>query len=114
MNRLDISLLDTLPLFDGLPDDSVRDILENAESGRFDEATTVFNEGQDAIQFYLVLDGIVRIKRATNSGKRKKITTVDPVRLSKLCDDLAGIGLTERVGHSAMDDDASFCPVQFA
>jgi len=67
-NQLDESLLSTLPPFASLDTTEIVEILGQATSGRFDAGDTVFEEGDHADRFYLLLDGYIRVVRITPDG----------------------------------------------
>jgi CRP-like cAMP-binding protein len=68
VHRLDESLLTPLPPFMSLDRVQIRAILDQASGRRFDMGVTVFEEGCEADQFYLLLDGTVRVVRTTADG----------------------------------------------
>lgn len=68
--QLDESLLCDLPPFSRLQTSEIREILDQAHSRRYDAGTTVFEEGQDADRFYLLLDGYIRVIRITPGGEQ--------------------------------------------
>ena len=70
LQRLDESLLSTLPPFSKLDKRQIRTILEQASVRRFDQGTTVFHEGAPADRFYMLLDGYVRVVRVTPAGEQ--------------------------------------------
>ncbi|WP_120499135.1 Crp/Fnr family transcriptional regulator [Roseovarius sp. EL26] len=70
MNKLDESLLANLPLFAKLDRAQIRDILDLATTRRFDAGATVFEEGEAAEHFYLLLDGYIRVVRLTPAGEQ--------------------------------------------
>jgi len=72
--KLDESLLRPLPPFSKLEDVDIRSILDQAKSRRFDAGTSVFNEGCAAENFFLLLDGTIRVVRITSEGEQ--ITTL--------------------------------------
>jgi len=66
--KLDESLLTALPPFSKLEMGQIRDILNQADTRRYDVGTAVFEEGQDAERFYMLLDGYIRVLRITPDG----------------------------------------------
>ena len=68
MNRLDNTLLALLPPFKGLESGQIREILDQAQPCRFSTGETIFGEGNDAENFFLLLDGYVRAVRITEDG----------------------------------------------
>lgn len=68
MAKLDASLLTGLPPFSQLTQDEIREILHLALPRRYDEGAAVFSEGAEATQFFLLLDGVIRVIRTTATG----------------------------------------------
>jgi len=68
--RLDESLLADLPPFSRLEKRQIRTILDQASSRRYDEGIAIFEEGQPAGRFYMLLDGYVRVIRISPSGEQ--------------------------------------------
>lgn len=66
--RLDESLLTNLPPFSKLDKAAIADILRHATTRRFDAGVSVFEEGDYADRFYLLLDGYIRVVRITPHG----------------------------------------------
>jgi CRP/FNR family transcriptional regulator, nitrogen oxide reductase regulator len=65
MNKLDYSLLTDLPPFRGLTRPQIPEILDVAQTARFDAGTTVFDQGTAVDRFVLLLDGHVRVQRTS-------------------------------------------------
>lgn len=70
MSKLDATLLAALPPFARLTPDHIREILDLAQPRRFDAEVPVFQEGQLADRFFLLLDGIIRVVRITPGGEQ--------------------------------------------
>lgn len=70
MNKLDESLLVGLPPFRRIDRPQIREILDQAISRRVEEGATVFSEGMHADQFYLLLDGYIRVVKSTPGGEQ--------------------------------------------
>ncbi len=70
MPKLDESLLRPLPPFSKLDEGAIRAILDQATSRRFDKGAAVFDEGMPADNFYLLLDGTIRVVRITAEGEQ--------------------------------------------
>ena len=68
--RLDESLLVHLPPFSRLDASQIRTILDQATSKRFAAGRSVFDEGEPADRFFMLLDGVVRVVRITESGEQ--------------------------------------------
>ena len=68
MRKLDESLLGHIPPFRNLSRPEIRAVLDLAEPRRFAASTAIFDEGQFAERFYLLLDGHIRVIRTTEGG----------------------------------------------
>ena len=68
MNNLDASLLADIPPFRRLSRLQIQEILDQAQSKRFDAGRAVFSEGMPVDRFYLLLDGHIRVVRTTPAG----------------------------------------------
>jgi CRP-like cAMP-binding protein len=75
---LDPSLVRELPLFAGIGDDELDDILSSATSRRFPPAEAVFEQGTAAHRFYLLLHGRLRVTQVTPQGQQVVIRMVNP------------------------------------
>ncbi|MBW1897136.1 MAG: Crp/Fnr family transcriptional regulator [Deltaproteobacteria bacterium] len=65
-------ILDTIsaiPLFNGLPQDQLRDLARIAVEKDFRKGQLIFSEGDEADGFYVVLDGLVKIFKLSVEGK---------------------------------------------
>ncbi|MEN8935452.1 Crp/Fnr family transcriptional regulator [Planktotalea arctica] len=67
---MDESLLAPLPPFSLLKREQIRAILDHAVSRRADVGITVFNEGDAAERFFLLLDGTIRVAKVTPDGEQ--------------------------------------------
>ena len=68
--RLDESLLAHVPPFSKLETRQIREILDQASSKRYDEGVAVFEEGDEAERFFMLLDGYIRVVRISPSGEQ--------------------------------------------
>ncbi len=68
MPGLDRSLIAALPQFKGLSPHDLDLVLEHARSSRYAKDAPVFEQGSDAHSFFLLLDGHIRVVRATPEG----------------------------------------------
>lgn len=68
--RLDESLLTGLPPFSRLEGAEIREILDQASARRYDAGITVFEEGDYADRFFMLLDGYIRVVRITPEGEQ--------------------------------------------
>jgi CRP-like cAMP-binding protein len=79
--KLDESLLTRVPPFRKLSRAQIREILDAAQTHRFDGGTAVFTEGQPVDRFYLLLDGHVRVQRTTPGGDQVIVLHIGPGQL---------------------------------
>ncbi len=68
MKLLDISLVQDLPPFVGMPTASVRSLLDQARTQRSEKNATIFSEGETAHSFFLLLDGHIRVVKINADG----------------------------------------------
>ncbi len=70
MTNLDESLLRHIPPFSRLAGAEIRTILLQATSRRYEAGVAIFDEGDPARHFYLLLDGTIRVVRITEEGEQ--------------------------------------------
>nr|WP_275981971.1 Crp/Fnr family transcriptional regulator [Frigidibacter sp. ROC022] len=70
-----------LPPFSRLDRKQIRTILDAATPKRHDEGATVFAAGADADRFFLLLDGFIRVIRATPDGEQIVALHISPGQL---------------------------------
>ena len=63
----------TIPLFAGLPAESVAELLSKAEVIRAEAGTRIFSQGEAATRFYVQLDGQVELFVLTQDGRESVI-----------------------------------------
>ena len=68
MSRLDRSLIAGLPQFQGLEPVDLDNVLEHARSQRVAKDSAIFQQGDEADSFFLLLDGHVRVVKVTPDG----------------------------------------------
>jgi CRP/FNR family transcriptional regulator, nitrogen oxide reductase regulator len=68
MASIDRSLVAHLPLFAGLSAEDLNDVLREARSLRVPRNGTVFEQGEDAHSFFVLLHGHVRASKTTPAG----------------------------------------------
>ena len=78
MATVDSSLVAHLPMFAGFGADELADILREARSTRYAKNSTVFEEGQDAHSFFLLLHGHIRAGKTTPAGEQVVVRYVEP------------------------------------
>ena len=70
MTTVDPSLVTHLPLFAGFNADELGEILREARSARFARNSAVFEQGEEAHSFYVLLHGHVRASKTTPTGEQ--------------------------------------------
>lgn len=75
---LDRSLIRDLPLFAEMADAELDDVLEGAASRRHAAGGTVFEQGQLAEQFFVLLHGRLRVTQVTPEGQQTVVRMVNP------------------------------------
>lgn len=75
---LDRSLLRGLPLFEGLAAVDLDDVLSQAVSRRYAAGGIVFEQGQSAEHFYVLLHGRLRVTQVTAEGQQIVVRMVSP------------------------------------
>ena len=70
MAKIDSSLVAKLPLFAGLSTDALDAILSEARSVRVPKNSAVFQQGEEAHSFFVLLHGHVRASKTTPSGEQ--------------------------------------------
>ncbi|WP_102958221.1 Crp/Fnr family transcriptional regulator [Mangrovicella endophytica] len=78
MSRLDPSLIRSFPVFRCLDDDTLRAILAEAVTRRIAKGTAMFEHGADAREFFVVLDGRLKVVQVTPDGEQVLIRFVVP------------------------------------
>lgn len=68
LNEPDLEMVRSLPLFEGLPESVLDNLLEQAVPRDYAKGHTLFHRGDPADRFYIVLDGWVKIFRDTVNG----------------------------------------------
>ena len=69
MDNFDWRLLKSTPLFGAMPDDAVLRLVGNQGPKVFEKGTLLFQQGQDADAFYVILEGWVKISRISPDGE---------------------------------------------
>lgn len=92
MKKLDDSLLTNLPPFRSLTRPQIREILDAAQTARYDAGQTVFAEGTPVERFFLLLDGHVRVQRTSAEGDQIILLHIAPGQL---------FGIGAALGHKA-------------
>jgi CRP/FNR family cyclic AMP-dependent transcriptional regulator len=69
MQRPSCSELGALPLFGGIPDDSLQRLIEKVEVLHVDAGATVFREGETARSLYVLVDGVLDVVKSGVDGE---------------------------------------------
>lgn len=75
---VDISLVRSMPLFERVSDEGLQDILAGASSRRYPAGTAVFEQGQAADTFFVLLHGRLRVTQVTAEGQQVVVRIVNP------------------------------------
>ena len=81
LKKLDESLLTNLPPFRSLTEQQIREILDSAQTARYDAGKPVFAEGRAVDRFFLLLDGHVHVQRTTSEGDQIILLHIAPGQL---------------------------------
>ena len=75
---IDRSLVSSMPLFAGVADAALDDILATAVSRRYPAGAVVFEQGQPAEDFYVLLHGRLLVTRVDAQGQQTVVRVVNP------------------------------------
>jgi CRP-like cAMP-binding protein len=64
-------IISAIPLFNGLPEDQLRDLTQIAVDRQFKKGQIIFSEGDEADGFYVVVQGLVKIFKLSVEGKEQ-------------------------------------------
>ena len=78
MANIDISLIADLPLFTGFHPDELAEVLREARSVRIPKNSAIFEQGEDARSFFVLLHGHVRASKTTPTGEQIVVRYVSP------------------------------------
>ena len=77
-SSLDHSLIAGLPLFAGMAEAELQQVLEGATSRRHPAGSTVFEQGELAAHFFVLLHGRLRVTQVTAEGQQTVVRMVNP------------------------------------
>lgn len=69
--RKALNIVSSIPLFDKLPEDQLRDVTQIALDKHFRKGQVIFSEGDEANGFYVVVDGRVKVFKLSVEGKEQ-------------------------------------------
>jgi len=81
MAAVDRSLVANLPMFAGLSPAEQDELLREARSIRYPKDTAVFDQGAEAIRFFLLLHGHLRVEKTSSQGQQSVVRYVSPGEL---------------------------------
>lgn len=102
LEERDLPVVLHVPLFAGLETSSLAELLADAVVRRFPRNALLFVEGEPAGQFYLVLDGWVRLYRQTPDGRETVIAL--PARGETFAEAVMFLGGRYPVNAAVVDD----------
>ncbi len=103
MAKVDTSLVAHLPLFGGFKPEELDEILREARSARYPKNSAVFEHGEDAHSFFLLLHGHVRATKTTPTGEQIVVRYVAPGETFGLA---MAIGLAQYPATATAVDDS--------
>ncbi|MES1149729.1 MAG: Crp/Fnr family transcriptional regulator [Bradyrhizobium guangdongense] len=103
MAKVDPSLVAHLPLFAGFKGEELDEILREARSARYPKNSHVFEQGEDAHSFFLLLHGHIRAAKTTPTGEQIVVRYVAPGETFGLA---MAIGLTQYPATATAVDDS--------
>ncbi|MES9946285.1 MAG: Crp/Fnr family transcriptional regulator [Candidatus Thiodiazotropha sp.] len=65
-------------LFSALNDDHVRQVMESSHTGTFKDGESLFETGDEANRFFLVIGGQIKLFRVSSNGDQKIIDIIQP------------------------------------
>ncbi len=77
-SQVSLALIQQHTLFQDVPIEALRQILENGQVIRLSEGDTVFRQGDTASRFYVLLQGNLKIAQTTPSGEQVTVRHVNP------------------------------------
>ena len=78
---VDRTVVARMPPFSGLAASEIDDLLREATSVRFAKDAHVFDQGEDAGQFYVLLHGHLRVEKTTPHGQQIVVRYISPGEL---------------------------------
>ena len=78
MAKLDRSLIQALPIFSAMGDAELDDVIAHAKAQRIPRGTSVFQQGELANSFFVLLHGRLKVVKVTPHGQQVLIRFVNP------------------------------------
>lgn len=76
--KIDRTVVKVLPLFNRMSDEDLDKLLAHATSRRVPQGECVFEQGQPAVSFYLLLHGRLKVTQVTEDGQQIIVRVVHP------------------------------------
>ncbi|MBV2187542.1 MAG: cyclic nucleotide-binding domain-containing protein, partial [Rhizobium sp.] len=76
--KIDRTVVKALPLFDRMSDEDLDKLLGHAAARRVPQGESVFEQGQPAASFYLLLHGRLKVTQVTEDGQQVIVRVVHP------------------------------------
>jgi CRP-like cAMP-binding protein len=77
----DVSLVRNFPIFRGIGEEDLRAILAAAQTRRVERKAAVFEQGETATEFYVLLHGHLKVVQTTPDGQQIIVRIVEPGEL---------------------------------
>lgn len=81
MPGLDVSQVRDFPIFRNLAEDDLRAILLPAKTRRVEKRAAVFEQGQTATEFFVLMHGHLKVTQTTADGRQVIVRIVEPGEL---------------------------------
>ena len=81
MPAVDVSLVRDFPIFRSIAEEDVRAILSAGQTRRVERKAAVFEQGQTAAEFFVLLHGHLKVVQTTPDGQQIIVRIVDPGEL---------------------------------
>jgi len=78
MTKLDRSIIHVLPIFSAMDESELDDVIAHAKAQRIPKGTAVFQQGDDAKSFFVLLHGRLKVVKVTPHGQQVLIRFVNP------------------------------------
>lgn len=78
MAKLDRSLIHALPIFSAMGDAELDDVIAHAKAQRIPQGSSVFQQGEIASSFFVLLHGRLKVVKVTPHGQQVLIRFVSP------------------------------------
>lgn len=112
MSQLDRSIIAALPLFAGMSADDLDRALRYARSVRYPKGTPVFQQGDEAASFFVLLHGHVKASKATPDGGQIVVRYVSPGEIFGVAQ-ATGLSCYPATATAAVDSVALVWPSSF-